>query len=265
MTRPDDNRLHFSSLKYIATTPKEFDYQRTAKRKDTKAFKLGRAVHAKWLLNITPDIYTERRDLRVKEYQEYLQQLESRDGIPPDPENILNDAEYTLVMNTVRALDLHQEASRIKSRCNEFEKPLKWTRSGIECAGTLDMCGPGVLAELKTCEPRRIHPLAFQKQARWYRYPEQIAWYAVGNGTPTDVSCGVEWPDSYIISVESSGAHDVVVHRCGELLLDQANSTVDEWLRTYSACKAAGRWPGHDDDIVEFDAEIEFGPGDGDD
>ena len=132
--RQPDGKLHFSSLKYIATTPKEFDYQRSAKRKDTKAFKLGRAVHSKWLLDIAPDVYTDRRDLRVKAYQEYLAQLESRDGIPPDPENILNDAEYTLVLNMCRALDLHPEASRIKSRCNEFEKPLKWKRSGIECA-----------------------------------------------------------------------------------------------------------------------------------
>ena len=164
----------------------------------------------------------------------------------------------------VRALDMHPAAMRIKAMCTEFEKSMAWERGGIQCGGTLDMCGPGVLAELKSCESRRIHPMAFQRQARWYKYPEQISWYAVGNGTVLRGST-TPWPDSYIISVESKAPHDVVVHHCGNLLLDQANANIEQWLITYKACKADNNWPGHAIDVVEFDAEVEFGPGDADD
>jgi hypothetical protein len=275
--RPADGKLHFSDLKHIATTPKEFDHQRTHKRPDTKSFKLGRAVHSRWLLNIAPDVYEDRRDKRIKAYQEYLQQLEVRDGEPPDPDNILNDAENTLVLNMVRALDSHPLAAKLKLACPEREKYMQWTRNGIECAGTLDMMGPrGILdpnkrliVDLKSCEHRRIEPKSFQRAGMWLRYPEQLSWYDIGTGTKRHAIPGMrsdtQWSECWVIAIESTGAHDFVCHHLPELLLDRADEEVERWLTAYQACRESGRYPGWSDDPVEWDADVDFDSRDADD
>ncbi len=276
--RPADGRLHFSDLKYIGTTPKEFEHKRTHPPADTLSFRLGRHAHAKWLLGIDPPVWNElneeskplKRDKRNPKYAALFDQY---------GETILNDAEYTRVLGMVRALDMHPLAIEIKRLCQHFEKALSWTRRNIECAGHLDMCGPegierfgegwahGILAEVKSCESRRIHPRLFQKQGEWYHYPEQVAWYAVGDGTEPNPfgHDQIDWPQSWVISVESSGAHDVVCHLLSDLRLDQANKTINEWLAKYEMCKADRSWPGHSLEPVPWEANIEFGPGDADD
>jgi hypothetical protein len=272
--RPSDNRLHFSDLKHIATTPREFWHKLTSPPKDTLSFRLGRHTHAKWLLGIDPPVWDSetkgKRDKRNPEYKALFDQY---------GETILNDTDYSRVLGMVRALDSHPLACQIKRLCTSFEKELLWTRSGIESAGHLDMCGPrgiefygegwrnGILAELKSCESRRINPQAFQRQGEWYHYPEQCAWYSAGNGTLTNVfgNSSIEWPQCWVISVESSGAHDVVCHCLSDLRLDQANNTIDGWLSKYKECKESGRFPGWSDVGVPWDANVEFGSADADD
>jgi hypothetical protein len=253
-----DGKLHFSDLKHIGDTPKRFEHNLAHPAKDTASFRKGRAVHSKWLLGIDPPVWEGRRDLRNKEYAA---------AVEAHGEGLLNDAEYSDVLNMVRALDLHDKACWVKSRCLKFEVPMTWTRNSIECAGTLDACGRDVLMELKSCESRKIRPASFQRAGMWLRYPEQCAWYAVGRFESTqinDTRPRRQWPETYCITVESSAPYDVVVHRLSPLLLDRADENVERWLTIYKACKAAGNWPGHADDIVDWDASVEWGPADED-
>ena len=268
--RPDDGRLHFSELKYIATTPLEYQHKRTNPPKDTLAFRLGRHAHALWLLGIVPPVWHAEQGKRDKRNPEYAELFEA------NGETILNDAEYARVVGMVDALNRHALASKIKKLCTEFEKQMTWERRGIECAGTLDMRGPrgieaygdnylnGILAELKSCESRRIQPQSFQRQGEYYHYPEQCEWYSVGSGVEPQQR-ETPWPQCWVISVESSGAHDVVCHCLSDLRLDQANKTVDDWLLSYMTCKNIGHWPGWSDIGVPWDANVEFNSTDADD
>jgi len=263
--------LHFSQLKHIATTPRNYRHQLTATPKDTLALRLGRAVHTRWLLGVEPWVYDGRRDKRIKEYAAALEEHDGEEPMKPD--------EYERVVGMCYALDAHPLACDIRDACTEREKHMTWTRDGIECEGTLDMCGPrglvehvmpatglpqyGILAELKSCESRRIQPQSFQRQGEWYHYPEQTAWYAIGNGT--NITQMTHWPQIWVISVESSGAFDVVCHLLTNLRLDEANKTIDTWLETYRQCTDDNSWPGHANAPVVWDADVDFGPGDGDD
>jgi hypothetical protein len=255
--RLPDGRLHFSDLKYIDESPLAYQHHLNNPSEDTRSYLLGRMAHRSWLQGEDVPAWIGRRDLRNKAYQEYLEQ---------HGEKPLNPKELEIVQGMVDALNRSADAMAIKSRCTEFEKPLIWTRNGIKCAGTLDMCGPGILAELKSCESRKMHPEAFQRQgARWH-YPEQCAWYSVGNGVEpiANLQTGgliMPWPETYVIAVENSKPFDVVVHRLGEMLLDKANDTVERWLETYSECLASGIWPGRAPGVVAWDspdADIEL-------
>lgn len=268
--RPRDNRLHWSDFKCIAppNTPHQFQHNLAHSPADTLSFRLGRFAHLKWLLGIEPWVYEGRRDKRIKEYAE---QLAAHNNETP-----LNDAEKTRVLGMVNALNRHPLAMEIRDTCREYEKQLIWTRRGIECAGHLDMCGPrgigrfgngaefGILAELKSCESRRIEPRSFQRQGEWYHYPEQCAWYAVGNGTDV-LERDTNWPQTWVVSVESNGAFDVACHLLSPLRLDQADKNIEDWLTIYNNCKATNSWPGHAEGPVAWDANVEFNATDSDD
>jgi hypothetical protein len=261
-----DNLLHFSNLKHIAVSPLNYKDKLDNPAGDTRSYLLGRAAHRCWLLGQATPIWDKgKRDLRNPEYAA---------AVATFGEKLPNAAEAKLIDGMVNGLERHPEASRIKRACDEFEKPLVWTRDGVECAGHLDMRGPRILAELKSSQAADMHIARFQWLAlKKYHYTEQLAWYAVGDGMAEPVLEGpddypiheFDWPESWIIAVESTRPHDVVCHRVSPLQLDKADSNIREWLATWRQCQAVNLWPGRSWDPVELDAEIEVGGMDNED
>lgn len=254
MERNNDGKLHFSELKKIAhLSPKHFRHYCENPPEDTRSFRMGRMAHRAWLLEdiSTIPVWTDgKRDARNPEYAAAL----ARNG----GETLLNSDEYRCVLGMYDALSKDPHAAAIKARCTHFEKYVTWELLGVPMAGTIDLCGPGILADPKSCEPGRIRPEAFQRQGARYGYPEQIALYDYGEFECTHVNNHrprSEWPESYNIAVENAEPFDVVVHRLSPLLLDNAFRTACEWVQLWKECQANGTWPGHGSQIVDWNID----------
>lgn len=248
----NDNALHFSKLKNIADSPFHFKFFEDDERDDTDDFVTGRAVHRGWLLGEKLTAWKGKR-----QGAEYRQAVEENDGDSLLTETMLANAELM-----VSALLGSYDANRLLLHAPNRETPMVWTRRGIKCAGRSDAYGKDVLIELKTA--KNAAPRAFQWQGKTLGYREQLSWYDVGLGTIPD-PLESRWRENYVVVVGKSKPWPVSIHRVSPLAMQQANARVDEWLDTYQACVASGKWPDWDAEIRDWDADVEYHGDDDDD
>lgn len=257
--RSRDERLHFTELKTLGTrSPLHFRHIVENPIPDTRTFRLGRLSHRAWLLGSLDSIQkwgddrltkNGKKANRDKRNPEYAAMLEANNGETPP-----NEDEYSLIVGMYDALNRSRAAMRLRERCDTFEKYVTWELLGVPMAGTLDARGPGLVLDLKSCEPGKIHPKAFQRQGKRYGYPEQLALYSIGDKQAIKIK-DWDWPECYNVAVENARPHDVVVHRLSPLLLDGAIRRASEWVERWKQCNAARHWPGHAEDIVDWNVD----------
>lgn len=226
-----DNKIHFSNLKHILKSPAHYVNSLTD-RDDTRAFRIGRAVHAYILQGIEPTVYDGTR--RGKEWDAYLYLI---DKTKIEKEDILNAAEYNEVIGMVNAIKSSSIAMSLLDRCTSFEKEIEWTFEGVECAGRVDAFGSDILVELKTCASS--HPKKFLSDANKFLYHAQMAWYDTGLGTVYNPD-GTKWREHYIIAVETSAPNCVTVFKLDDLRIDQGLTICHDMIEKYKACMTNG-------------------------
>lgn len=226
--------VNWSSLKHLRISPKHYQHALANQRKDTAAFKLGRAVHT---AVFEPDrllrdyVIWEGGDRRGKAWEQF-KELHWRS-------TILKEDEYAracAIRDAVRGCKLL--APYLVD--GQAEHVLQWTdpKSGLACKGRLDMLSPLAVLDLKTS--RHAVDLRLFASAAWgLGYAHQLEFYRRGAYAITgqDLPC-------IVVAVENAPPFDVCVSHVDEDTLWLAGEEIDKLLARLKECRETNEWPG---------------------
>ena len=98
-----------------------------------------------------------------------------------------------------------------------------------------DFEGRPVIVDLKTCDNLSF----FERDARKYGYPEQLAFYREVFKAASD---GVA-PDTYIVGIEKREPYRCGVWKLTDGLLDQSAATNQMAMSLLKECRCRNEWP----------------------
>jgi hypothetical protein len=227
--------VNYSTLKYLATSPKHYKHRVETPNDPTAAMQLGTAAHTAIL---EPHRYTteyavftgERR--AGKAWDAFCDANAGR--------MILKQGEFEAALRMRDAVRADPLAMRYLKR-GDAEVTIVWRdpTTGILCKGRLDWLStsvPDVYLEIKTA--RDVSPWAFQSAYARMQYHLQAAFYSDGyeqiTGRTLYAKCA---------AVESSEPHDVVVYDVAEAL-DVGRDAYRLLLEQLAECRKTGVFPG---------------------
>ena len=215
---------------------------------DKPEYQRGRALHSLVLGGDTVIAYEGVR---------HGKKWETFKGLQGDGKEILTAAEYHKTRAMAAAVRAHPIARKLLES-SRHEVQVEWSLLGRACSSRIDMIGPDFIGELKTCQS--AEPERFLRQAQWYDYHAQIAWYqnaAHFNGR--EGNAGPVFPRGIIIAVESAPPYPVTVVELTPHTLEQGHKTCRLWLERLLACEASNEWPGYVQDVVKWDIPVDDG------
>lgn len=174
---------------------------------------------------------------------------------------ILTSSAYEQVMGMVEAVWSDPlAAEKLNHPGLVYEQTLRPQLHGWPCRATPDVRCADFLIELKSSAT--TEPEQFQRHAQRMLYHAQLAFYLQACGAASiDVK-----RDCYIIAVEASAPHPVVVHQLTEKGIDMGERAIRLWVERLRGCIAADYYPGYSQSIVQWDIEedleLEFGDDD---
>lgn len=241
--RPD--RVNWSTLKAMRSSPKHYRYGLLNPREDTEALMLGRLTHClvyepgavagRYVRE--PNFHRGMNDdsARAKGYDGGKQAAAAfnpsgRDAVPPDL--------WNRAVAMAEALGADPIAGPM-IRGGYAEQLVTWTDAvtGIECRGRVDHVN-GCLSDLKTT--RSIEPRLFAAQAASLGYHAQIAYYA--DGLAANGIALVE-PPAFVV-VENVAPYDVAVLEIDDATLTAGRRVYRACLDRLAECRATDSWPG---------------------
>lgn len=240
--------VHYSNLRKFSQSPAHY-LASIGGGEDTGDFRLGRATHA-LTLGVQPGgawtVYEGRRAGKVWEAFEAEQKAQNPNI------DIFIPSELAAAKEMAKAVAADPVAKGLM--VGEYEVPVEWTdESGRKCAtrgiDILNRKGR-YLIDLKTC--RSAHPTRFAREALWYGYHAQGAFYA-----DAARSLGVDIANVYVIAVEKTAPHPVVVRRLTLRALDQGRRLVRSWMEQLLVCEASNAFPGYAQSVVDLDVAEE--------
>ncbi len=238
-----DGTEHFSDLKHIGISGREYLHACNVPFEPTRDMLIGTAVH-----NFVLGDRTGAKPL-------VLFDAPSRTGnawknfraLHPDAE-ILTAPEWNEAQRIAASVVAHPlTADRFSGA--RFEVPLHWEEvigdRRIPCSTTgIDIVCASAIGDLK-CTRAKIH--RFERHAFEFSYPHQLAWYrraARANGL--DTSQGL-----FLLGAMMAPPHDVIDLELTEGMIDYADRIVSGWLAKLAelldmnpAPRAWGDWPG---------------------
>lgn len=256
--------VRFSNLKHLARSPLHYHHAVTVGRADKPWLRGGRGLHS--VLFGTPYVVFTGGARRGKAWETFLEVELSDAKFLTDPGSapeVILESElptYERMAASIRAELRRQDLSYLLE--GDIEKRIEWEWLGRKCAGTPDVLRPwSHLVDVKTtcnADPRR-----FVWDARKFFYAEQLTWYAKGDrehrtrkiaqggtGVPQ-----IECKDLYIIAVEKTAPHPVVVWRVTDRMREQAEKTLRLWFEQLLACEASSSWPSYVQSVQELDVQ----------
>lgn len=236
-----DGTHHFSHLKRLALSGKQYLHAVNNPTTPTSAMLLGTAVHAMVLGGraerpITRYHGKDRKGAAWKAFK----------AANPGAE-ILTAPEWDHALQISRAV-LADPVARARLDGARFEVPLAWEEDGIRFSTSgVDILGNGALGDLKTATT--TNPEALQRQAFKMFYHCQLAFYRRGaRANGIDASKGL-----FLLCVETKGPFEVVDLELSEGLIDLADRTVSLWIEKLRIYRDANQWPGYAQSPVVWD------------
>ncbi len=249
--RPD--RVNWSTLKAIQTSPRHYRHLLANPRADTDAFKLGRAVHcavyepqhfhSRYVVEPRFNRAMNDDTAIAKGYEGgkqaaalWVADVAARAvGNSHPPEIIPADfRDRALAMRDSLMADPVSAPLIIGGRA---ELPIEWTdaRTGILCRGRIDHIN-GRVSDLKSA----ADIAACERSTARYLYHAQLAWYVDGAR-----EAGLDTSEApCLIFVESVAPFDVIVLEFTEEDLDAGRAVYRSALDRLAECRATGHWPG---------------------
>jgi len=243
MERTD--RVNWSTLKAIGTSPKHYLHLLTHPREDTDALRLGRLTHCAVFepdqINaryaVSPRFNRAMNDdtARAKGYDggkqaaaEWAANHADREIVPQD----MYDAAY----NMAQAV-LHDPVAAPFVTEGWAEHHVQWTDpvTGIDCRGRVDHTN-GALADLKTTRSL----VTCERDTARFGYHAQLAWYHDGC-----LAAGMTFTKPpVLVFVENVAPWDVLVLRFDDDDLAVGRRVYRAALNRLAECRKTGIWPG---------------------
>lgn len=231
--------IRFSALKHMAKSPMHVRHYLDHGRDDKPWLRGGRGLHC--VLFEQPYVVYEGDSRRGKAWDKFCLENSERDEFQIAEVILAKElATYQAMARSIRAELARQNMSHLLE--GDIERRIAWEWLGRSCAGTPDVAGELFVADVKTtCN---ADPSKFHWDARRFSYSEQLAWYARGIQLNLD---GVDLfnRELYIIAVEKTAPHPVVIWRVTDKMREQAERTLRLWFEQLLACEASNQWPGY--------------------
>lgn len=241
MTRRVQERVHFSELKKIGTSPAHYLHTATQPRtsKGSAAMVFGTLVHA---IVLGADFAVYEGERRGNAWRDFADENVSR--------LIVTRKEYDRALPCAEAVIRHPIASQfIRGRREVY---LEWEWCGRACAGQLDVLAPWFITDLKITAS--ASPGWFRYQAIKMGWHVQGRWYQIGAEQN-----GHEPREVYIIACESKPPHAVTVFRLPPETLQEGERIARSWMETLLVCEDADSWPEYAQCVVDLEVN-EAGP-----
>jgi hypothetical protein len=226
----------------LAISPEHYRSYLTEPRGETKAMRVGSALHK---LVLEPDTFslefaiTPDLDRRTKEGKAAYAEFALQSG----GKTILTADEFTLAEAMASSIRRRKLPSAAITSPGEAEVSFYWNDPAL---GTLCKCRPDYLRadnyiiDIKTTEDAR--QANFERSAENYRYYVQAAFYIQG----VEAVTGEKVKDFLFIAVEKSPPYAVACYFADELMIQAGNEEVRRCLTLYEECVRTGVWPGLD-------------------
>lgn len=267
---PDDKfRLNWSTLKYIATSPKLLKYRLEHPQPETPALRLGRAIHCAILEPAEFEGRWKSQDKcggKMKAGEPcgstgslYLDggwfckvkgHAPAGAGEPPEGIEVITAEERELVKTCAEAAKAHQIAGPLLKKGHSEHETL-WTdpETGTLCRGRLDFIRAAELLDLKSSRVDTVRD--FTREVATRLYHGQLAWYHDGAIAAGKLPKDAELP--LIVHVSTSEPYDVAVYRLSKITYQAGQILYRDLLQKYLDCQAADWWPGIAPDLLELD------------
>lgn len=248
-TLAEDGTLHFTDLKKLALSGRQYLYSVNNPTAPTPPMLLGTCTHF-LVLGARPG---------AKPVLKYPGK--TRQGKAWDEFNVANDGAEILTApeweraERIAAAVLADPLARARLDGAQLEVPLTWEENGIRCSTSgIDILRARCLGDLKTTPS--TYPDAWQRHAFKMLYPQQLAWYRRGaRANGLDVSEGL-----FLLGVETKPPYEVVDLELTEAMIEFADRTVSLWLEKLRglmlSCpepRAVTDWPGYAQSPVTWD------------
>lgn len=248
-----DGTHHFSHLKRLALSGKQYIHAVNSPTTPTSAMLLGTAVHA-MVLGGRPERPIARYHGKDRKGGAWAAFKAANPGA-----EILTAPEWEHAVEISRAV-LADPLAQERLDGARFEVPLAWEEDGIRFSTSgVDILGNGALGDLKTATT--TNPENLQRQAFKMFYHCQLAFYRRGaRANGLDVSRGL-----FLLCVETKGPFEVVDLELSEGLIDLADRTVSLWIEKLRIYRDANQWPGYAQSSVVWDVPSWMREDDGED
>lgn len=246
--RPGVNK---STLWEIRKSPAHYRHALEEQREDTKALRLGRAIHAAIL---QPRAFRKMYstvpagiDRRSKEGKAAFERFLQGAG------ELLTSEESVLCKRIASSVRRDPAAAALLKGCR-FERPLFWTdpATGIACKCRVDALKPGVVIDVKSCADASTR--AFMRDALRYGYDVQAAHYLHGVRA---VKGEAPW-EWYFIAVEKAPPYAVNVLRASDGFLDRGEWQRMDLMERLQKCQETNEWPGYGENELILPAWAEM-------
>jgi hypothetical protein len=240
--------VNWSTLVHMATSPRMLEWRVTHPRRETKALRLGSAIHC---ATLEPDAWDSRYvvapNIKRNTKLGKLAYAEWRKSIAPDA-IILSPAEYETLRSCVRAVTEHAAARDLLSH-GRAEEVLTWTDrdTGLACKGRVDYITPTYVVDVKSTRADSLRMLARELADRLYH--GQVAFYLDGARAMRLLP---EPADVYVVAVQTAEPYDVIPARLSYEDIERGRQLYRSLLRRYAECRAANWWPGLAPGVIDL-------------
>lgn len=238
-----DGTHHFSQLKKLALSGRQYIHACNTETEPTRAMLVGTAVHFLVLgprQGAKPVVFFGGERRQGKAWDEFNAENSHAE--------ILTKPEWTEAKNIAEAV-MNDPVALARLEGARFEVPLKWEENGLlfSTSGIDIVTANGAAGDLKTTTT--TFPEAWMRHAFKMGYPQQMAFYRRGLAA-NGIACPL---GLFLLGVETRPPYEVVDLELTEDLIDLADRTVSLWLEKLHAYRKANQWPGYAQSPVPFD------------
>lgn len=242
-TCDEDGTHHFSHVKKLALSGKQYIHAVNTPFAPTPAMLLGTAVHA--------IVLGERPGAPVAVYPGKTRSGKAWDEFEAahTGSDIVTATEWSRAEVIAAAVMADPLATRYLDGAKK-EVPLTWEDGGIKCSTSgIDIMPESMIGDLKTSAT--VEPDAMRRQIRRMHYAEQLVFYRRGcTANGIDVSKGL-----FLLCVEVKAPYEVVPFELSERRIDVAERTVSAWMERLKVYRDSNQWPGYTQSPITLDVE----------
>jgi exodeoxyribonuclease VIII len=240
--------VNWSTLVHMATSPRMLAWRVDHPRSETRALRLGSAIHCATLepeawesRYVVQPAFNRRTKLGKLAHAEWCKSL-------APGATVLSAGEYETLVRCVDSVRAHPAASDLLSH-GRAEEVLTWTdaSTGLRCKGRVDYITTAYLLDVKSTRADTLRALSRELADRLYH--GQVAFYLDGARAMRLLP---EPCDVFVVAVQTSPPYDVIPARLSYEDIERGRQLYRSLLRRYAECRAANWWPGLAPGVIDL-------------